>query len=170
MSTEQLKPLSDEREAGKIDANVLERMAKERPDEYFLKGSGILKLTSAIRYLEQQNRALLSQSAQPQVSDETDLNAPWLTIAHAICTDAGIPQGHITDRLTKLREKSAQPVPSVPEGWQNAIEKIRKNLGAGGNGWGAQAEISVGNVILDIVTDALSELDAAAPQPKEGEA
>jgi hypothetical protein len=57
--------LNKEREAGTIDVNALERMAKERPDECFLKGSGILKLTSAIRYLEQQNRALLSLSAQP---------------------------------------------------------------------------------------------------------
>lgn len=36
-----------------IDANKLEKMAKERPDECFLKGSGILKLTGAIRQLEQ---------------------------------------------------------------------------------------------------------------------
>lgn len=35
-----------------IDANELERMAKERPDECFLKGSGVLKLTAAIRQLE----------------------------------------------------------------------------------------------------------------------
>lgn len=45
----------DEREP--IDANALERMAKERPNDCFLKGSGVLKLTGAIRSLEQQLRA-----------------------------------------------------------------------------------------------------------------
>lgn len=35
-----------------IDANELERMAKENLDECFLKGSGVLKLVSAIRQLE----------------------------------------------------------------------------------------------------------------------
>jgi hypothetical protein len=40
-----------------IDANALERMAKERPDECFLKGSGVLKLTGAIRQLEAELRA-----------------------------------------------------------------------------------------------------------------
>lgn len=41
---------------GPIDANRLERLAKERPDECFLKGSGILKLTDAIRQLEKEVR------------------------------------------------------------------------------------------------------------------
>ncbi|KAF1046362.1 MAG: hypothetical protein GAK35_01047 [Herbaspirillum frisingense] len=41
-----------------VDANVLEQMARERPDECFLKGSGILKLTSGIRYLEGKIREL----------------------------------------------------------------------------------------------------------------
>jgi hypothetical protein len=46
-----------------IDANDIERMAKERPDECFLKGSGILKLTGAIRELERQNAELRQQLA-----------------------------------------------------------------------------------------------------------
>jgi hypothetical protein len=49
-------------------------------------------------------------------ADDTDENAPWLTLAHSICTDAGIEQGHITDRLTLLRDKlAAQPTPAVSE-------------------------------------------------------
>jgi hypothetical protein len=39
-----------------LDANELERMAKERPDKCFLKGSGVLKLTGGIRQLEAQLR------------------------------------------------------------------------------------------------------------------
>jgi hypothetical protein len=39
---------------GSIDANKLEAMAKEMPDECFLKGSGVLKLLSAIRHLERE--------------------------------------------------------------------------------------------------------------------
>jgi hypothetical protein len=42
-----------------IDANELERMAKERPDAFFLKGSGVLKLIGAIRQLEAAARAAI---------------------------------------------------------------------------------------------------------------
>ena len=35
-----------------IDINALERMAKERPDEAILKGSGVLKLIAEIKRLE----------------------------------------------------------------------------------------------------------------------
>jgi hypothetical protein len=37
--------------------------------------------------------------------------APWLTTAHLLCTDAGIPQGHINDRLLALRQKLERPAP-----------------------------------------------------------
>lgn len=36
---------------------------------------------------------------------DTDPNAQWLTEAHMLCTDHGIPQGHITGRIQALREK-----------------------------------------------------------------
>jgi hypothetical protein len=32
-------------------------------------------------------------------------NAEWLTTAHMICTDAGIEQGHIAERMKQLRDK-----------------------------------------------------------------
>ncbi len=35
-----------------LDANELERMARERPDRCLLKGTGVLKLTGAVRLLE----------------------------------------------------------------------------------------------------------------------
>lgn len=56
---------------GTIDANVLEILAKERPDECFLRGTGILKLTGAIRTLERENRELKAKlaSAQPINND-----------------------------------------------------------------------------------------------------
>lgn len=41
-----------------IDANDLEQIAKRQPDGFFLKGSGVLKLTNAIRHLEAENGAL----------------------------------------------------------------------------------------------------------------
>ncbi|MGC5271526.1 hypothetical protein ACPXAU_24025, partial [Salmonella enterica] len=37
-----------------MDANALERIARQLPDECFLKGSGVLKLTGGIRQLEAQ--------------------------------------------------------------------------------------------------------------------
>jgi len=33
-----------------------------------------------------------------------DPNARWLTLAHNLCTDAGVPSGHIADRLEGLRK------------------------------------------------------------------
>lgn len=53
-------------ERARIDANRLEQMAKERPNECFLKGSGVLKLTGAIRQLGAEIRAL-SQPPAVQV-------------------------------------------------------------------------------------------------------
>lgn len=50
--------MSKEQERPFIDANALERIAKERPDEFILKGSGVLKLLQAVRYLEAEVRAL----------------------------------------------------------------------------------------------------------------
>jgi len=34
---------------------------------------------------------------------DRDPNARWLTLAHALCADAGVPSGHIADRLEALR-------------------------------------------------------------------
>lgn len=39
--------------------------------------------------------------------NDSDHNAPWLSLAHAICADMGIAPGHITDRLQALRDKLA---------------------------------------------------------------
>lgn len=41
---------------------------------------------------------------------DSDANAPWLTIAHIICSDAGIPSGHISERLEALCKKLGPPV------------------------------------------------------------
>lgn len=46
------------------------------------------------------------------VPPEADPNAPWLTEAHMLCSDHGIPAGHITDRLRALRQKLDQPSPA----------------------------------------------------------
>jgi hypothetical protein len=35
---------------------------------------------------------------------EQDPNAAWLSLAHVICTEAGIPEGHMNDRLPILRD------------------------------------------------------------------
>lgn len=38
------------------------------------------------------------------LAGEADTNAPWLSLAHHICTDNGVPQGNIEWRLTVLRD------------------------------------------------------------------
>lgn len=73
------QPVVDERgteyftpsELGPIDANKLEQIAKERPNERFLKGSGVLKLLRGIRQLEGELRAALS--SQPVINQQAQL-------------------------------------------------------------------------------------------------
>ena len=36
---------------------------------------------------------------------DNDPNAPWLSLAHIMCADAGIPPGPIMSRLEALRDK-----------------------------------------------------------------
>jgi hypothetical protein len=68
----------DNKERPRIDANALERMAKERPDECFLKGSGVLKLIGAIRQLEGELRALRSpDGAQACIPAPEFQEATW---------------------------------------------------------------------------------------------
>lgn len=62
-----------------IDANALEAMAKERPNEKFLKGSGVLKLIQAIRDLERANRQLRTQQPTPSTASAFQQRVqPWL--------------------------------------------------------------------------------------------
>lgn len=67
------------------------------------------QLLSAIRIAEgiaeewQLRGSLNRQSTQPATPD-SDPNAPWLSLAHTVCAEAGIPPGHISHRLEQLRD------------------------------------------------------------------
>lgn len=66
---------------GSIDANVLEQVAKDNPEEYFIKGSGVLKLISSIRTLEQK------KTIQPTISDDqidAAFNAAWVNVSKTL--------------------------------------------------------------------------------------
>lgn len=67
-----------------IDANKLEQMAKERPNECFLKGSGVLKLTDAIRQLEAELRTVRAAKPEAQPIAVT-------TPAQLDCLSQGLP-------------------------------------------------------------------------------
>ncbi len=57
-------------QTGPIDANKIEQIAKEYPDEFFLKGSGVLKLVGAIRQLEREARQpVASEQVAPVVPE-----------------------------------------------------------------------------------------------------
>lgn len=45
-----------------------------------------------------------STEEHPQNGTDTSKSAPWLSLAHSICSDAGVPPGEITARLQRLRE------------------------------------------------------------------
>ena len=61
----ELSPKPNKLDRQPIDANELERIAKNRPDDCFLTGSGVLKLIGGIRQLEQELRSLKEAIAQP---------------------------------------------------------------------------------------------------------
>jgi hypothetical protein len=47
----------------------------------------------------------LATASVADLSSDASPNAHWLTLAHMICTDLGIPHGHIMDRLRALQER-----------------------------------------------------------------
>jgi hypothetical protein len=49
------------------------------------------------------------EAAEARIA-ELDANAPWLSAAHILCADYGVPPGHISDRLEGLRDKLAKLV------------------------------------------------------------
>ena len=81
-SDEDISSLNDRCE--RANEGVTEAMAKMR--------DGIHE------FRKRKDRALAATPAP-----EADPNAPWLTEAHMLCTEQGIPQGHIADRIKALR-------------------------------------------------------------------
>lgn len=86
---------------GHVDANVLEKMAKERPDECFLKGSGILKLIGAIRQLEGEIRTivvpLVSAKASASVQAARDDVSGEIDELLTACRRAILPLAHAAE-------------------------------------------------------------------------
>lgn len=109
-----------------VDANELERMARERPDVCFLKGSGILKLTSGIRQLEARIRELQATPTAAEVRREA------LEEAAELCERAtyeGLPDpegGFIGDCganiATAIRALASTPARSADETRREALE------------------------------------------------
>lgn len=73
------------------------------------------ELAPLARRLERENAELLGltnelnqQRQKRRERQDNSENAPWLTLAHMICTDHGVPQGHIEWRLNVLRELLAE--------------------------------------------------------------
>lgn len=86
-----------------IDANALEARAKQRPDDMFLKGSGVLKLIQAIRDLERANRQLQAQlqDGEPFAWHVCSVNSDGsLSLEHAAAWEEAAHQ-HINDAITE---------------------------------------------------------------------
>ena len=75
---------------------------------------------------------LLAPPATAAREQEADPNAPWLAKAHMLCTDHGISQGHISDRLDKLRDALASATGAEPAA---IIETIKAELDTLGRLW-----------------------------------
>lgn len=66
-------------------------------------------LRSRLADIEAQNRVMwdVANDREARLA-EVDANAPWLTQAHILCSDHGIPPGNISDRLSLLRIRLAE--------------------------------------------------------------
>lgn len=112
-----------------IDANKLEAMAKERPDECFLKGSGVLKLIDAIRTLERQLSAAQTDTAvQPEpvaipqgfalvpiLPNEAMRKAPWNFTDLAIEPDDAVKIWKVMVAAAPVIQEPAMPVAHTEE-------------------------------------------------------
>lgn len=60
--------------------------------------------------------AVVEAAAPPPAPapEEASPNAPWLALAHGICTAHGIPQGPIDARLLRLQDLLEGTLPCVP--------------------------------------------------------
>lgn len=77
---------------------------------------GIPVLKAAARRIEELEDSLLYVNLKPcpqcvmaeleieRLQKDSDINSPWLALAHTICTDAGIPPGDIMGRLEALNK------------------------------------------------------------------
>ena len=63
-------------------------------------------------YISCANVAVTTPIPTQAASNESDPNAPWLTKAHILCTDHGVPQGSIEWRIETLTELLAQAAPT----------------------------------------------------------
>lgn len=85
-------------------------------------------------------------------------SAPWLTTAHSICADAGIPPGHIDDRLTALRDMLEAM--RAPEGYALiAIDVLRA--------WGKLDEVKAACVFPVAAPEAMPVQEPCADGIKE---
>jgi len=50
-------------------------------------------------------KASIWDRSDAKAAFEYGVNAPWLSLAHTICSEQGISPGHIMDRLEQLRDK-----------------------------------------------------------------
>lgn len=71
------------------------------------------------------DKVFAAAGASPQ--PDADPNAPWLSDAHCLCADQGIPPGHITDRIRALRDKLEQPSQAGELSELEAINLLRFN-------------------------------------------
>lgn len=102
---------------------------------------------------------------------EADANAPWLTQAHMICTDHGIPQGNISDRLEMLVGYLAEAERDA-ERWKHCVAHgfpVRNQTLTSGRPW--IAFVVYGSThIAHFGNDGPAEaVDAAIDAAREGE-
>ena len=76
----------------------LETRLEVSPDHPYDAYDGIASRDETIKLLTTELSAVTAER-------DALANAEWLTTAHMICTDAGIEQGHIAERMKQLRDK-----------------------------------------------------------------
>jgi len=74
-----------------------------------------------VGYVNELLAARAAHQPAPAAPADADPNAPWLTAAHSLCSDHGIPVGHISKRLEALREALSAPAAPVQTFSANSV-------------------------------------------------
>lgn len=110
-----------------IDANKLEVMAKERPDECFLKGSGILKLIGAIRQLEREVRTFHAANlVKPadHIGDDNKMVCPVCDGQEVLAFADGLA---CPACVLDVAQPAQAPAPAVPVALCDALRRSKAN-------------------------------------------
>lgn len=126
-------------------------------DGYWTPADGPLTVDLADKLLEPGSTAVVTPERTQAIRAlllDLSPNARWLTLAHNLCTDAGVPSGHIADRLEGLRaalpatQKQSVDVTRIGFGTYEVRMNCVTDTAINGLGGGFPARLKAGDTFV----------------------